>query len=60
MAGVHRGPKAEVSKMVRVPLDEKIEKTISDLARQELRSYGNMVSVLLREALAARRGERKK
>lgn len=55
MAGKHRGPKPEASRMIRLPTEQRILEAVIRLAAQEQRSVGNMVHVLLQEALAKRK-----
>lgn len=54
MAGKHRGPSPEVTKMIRLPTHSQVDNAVTYLAFLEQRSYGNMVHVLLTEALVAR------
>lgn len=61
MAGRHRSspPKPEVSKMVRLPTQDQVDAAVTRLAYEEQRSYGNMLHVLLTEALIARKAIKK-
>jgi len=55
VAGKHRGSSPEVTKMVRLPTQNLVDATVARLAYAEQRSYGNMIHVLLVEALTARK-----
>lgn len=57
MAGKHRGPnlKTPVDRsLARVTLDSKIASYVRTAAANEQRSYGNMLSVLVTEAVVRR------
>lgn len=55
MAGTHRGPSPQTTQMIRLPTSKRILAAIKRLATQEQRSLGNMVHVLLLEALQRRK-----
>jgi hypothetical protein len=56
MAGKFRSSqKVGVTRMVRLPTTSALLEQIEKLAEQEQRSIGNMVHVLVREALIARK-----
>lgn len=55
MAGKHRGPSPETTQMIRLPTSKRILAAVKQIAAQEQRSLGNMVHVLLLEALQRRK-----
>lgn len=56
MAGKHRGSshRGKTSHLSRLTLDPMIEKTVQHMAAAEQRSLGNMLSVLVTEAVDER------